>query len=89
MKAKDGFVLRNVVDEYILMPVDDTILQFDGAVLLNEVSAFVWNQIQTPVSKADLLKSILDEFEVEEEVAAHDLDNLLETFSGFGIIEED
>ena len=89
MKAKDGFVLRNVVDEYILMPVDDTILQFDGAVLLNEVSAFVWNQIQTPVSKADLLKSILEEFEVEEEAAAHDLDNLLETFAGFGIIEED
>lgn len=89
MKAKDGFVLRNVVDEYILMPVDDTILQFDGAVLLNEVSAFVWNQIQTPISKADLLKAILDEFEVEEKVAAQDLDNLLETFSGFGIIEED
>ena len=67
MKAKEGFVLRSVVGEYILMPVDDTILQFDGAVLLNEVSAFVWNQIQTPISKADLLKSILDEFEVEEE----------------------
>ena len=38
LKAKDGFVLRNVIDEYILMPVDDTILQFDGAVLLNEGS---------------------------------------------------
>ena len=89
MKAKDGFVLRNVVDEYILMPVDDTILQFDGAVLLNEVSAFIWNKMQTPVSKADLLKSILNEFEVEEKVAAKDLDSILETFSGFGIIEEE
>lgn len=89
MKAKEGFVLRSVVGEYILMPVDEAILQFNGAVLLNEVSAFVWKQIQTPVSKAELLKSILDEFEVEEEVAARDLDALLETFSGFGIIEED
>ena len=89
MKVKDGFVLRNVVDEYILMPVDDTILQFDGAVLLNEVSAFIWNKMQTPVSKADLLKSILDEFDVEENVAAQDLDSILETFAGFGIIEED
>lgn len=89
MKVKDGFVLRNVVDEYILMPVDDTILQFDGAVLLNEVSAFIWNKMQTPVSKADLLKSILDEFDVEENVAAKDLDSILETFAGFGIIEKD
>jgi len=89
LKVKDGFVLRNVVDEYILMPVDDTILQFDGAVLLNEVSAFIWNKMQTPVSKVDLLKSILDEFDVEENVAAKDLDSILETFAGFGIIEKD
>lgn len=88
MKAKDGFVLRNVLNEYILMPVDDTILEFDGAVLLNEVSAFVWNHIQAPISKEDLLKAILDEFEVEEEIASHDLDTLLETFAGYGIIEE-
>lgn len=89
MKAKEGFVLRSVVGEYFLMPVDEAILQFNGAVLLNDVSAFVWEHIQTPVTKAELLKSILDEFEVEEEVAARDLDALLETFSGFGIIEED
>ncbi len=89
MKAKDGFVLRNVVDEYILMPVDDKILEFDGAVLLNEVSAFVWNHMQTSISKENLLKLILDEFEVEEEVASSDLDELLDTFTGLEIIEED
>ena len=71
MKAKDGFVLRNVLNEYILMQVDDTILEFDGAVLLNEVSAFIWNHIQAPISKEDLLKAILDEFEVEEEISVN------------------
>ena len=64
MKAKEGFVLRNIVDEYILMPTGDNIAKFQGTVLLNEVSAFVWEKLQNPISEADLLQAILDEFEV-------------------------
>ena len=89
MKAKAGFVLRNVVDEYILMPTGDNIGKFNGTVLLNEVSALVWEKLQNPVSRDDLLKAILDEFEVEKAVAAADLDALLEKLKGYGVIEEE
>ena len=89
MKAKPGFVLRNVVDEYILMPTGDNIGEFSGTVLLNEVSAFVWEKLQTPLSKEDLLTAILDEFEVDRATASADLDALLETLRGYGVIEND
>ena len=89
MKAKEGFVVRNVVDEYVLMPTGDNVGKFNGTVLLNEVSAFIWEKMQKPVSKDDLLKAILDEFEVEKAVAAADLDALLETLNGYGLIEND
>ena len=45
--------------------------------------------MQTPVSRDDLLKAILDEYKVEEAAAAADLDALLEKLKGFGVIEED
>ena len=89
MKAKSGFVLRNVVDEYILMPTDDNIGKFNGTVLLNEVSAFVWEKLQNPLSKEDLLTAILDEFEVDRATASADLNALLETLRGYGVIEDD
>lgn len=89
MKARDGFVLRNVVDEYILMPTGDNIGQFNGTVLLNSVSAFIWEKLQTPVSKDELLKAVLDEFEVDKATASADLDILLKTLRGYGIIEDD
>lgn len=89
MKAKQGFVLRNVVDEYILMPTGDNIGKFNGTVLLNEVSAFVWEKMQNPISKADLLQAILDEYEVEKTVAAADLDALLKTLKEYNVIEDD
>lgn len=89
MKAKPGFVLRNVVDEYILMPTGENIGKFNGTVLLNEVSAFVWEKLQNPMSRNDLLNAILDEYEVEKAIASADLDALLETLRGYGVIEDD
>ena len=89
MKANPGFILRNVVDEYILMPTGDNIGKFNGTVLLNEVSALVWEKLQNPISRDDLLKAILDEFEVEKAVAAADLDALLAKLKEYGVISED
>ena len=88
MKAKTGFVLRKVVDEQILMPVGDNIGQFNGTVLMNDVSAFVWEKLQEPATKEELLQAVLSEFEVDEETASRDLDELLEKFAVLGIIEK-
>ena len=89
MKANPGFILRNVVDEYILMPTGDNIGKFNGTVLLNEVSALVWEKLQNPISRDDLLKAILDEFEVDKTVAAADLDALLAKLKEYGVISEE
>ncbi len=89
MKAKKDFVLRNIVDEYIVMPTGANIGKFDGAVVLNEVSAFLWEKLQTPVSREELLAHLLAEYDVDEATAARDLDNLLDTLRGYDMLEED
>ena len=88
MVAKKGFVLRNVVGEHILMPTGDNIGVFGGSVVMNEVSAFVWEKLQNPISREDLLQAVLDEFEVEKNVAEADIDTLLATFKKYDMVEE-
>lgn len=87
MKAKNGFVMRTVIDEYIIMPTDKNIDQFEGAVVLNEVSALVWEKLQSDVTREELLKAILNEFEVSKETAEKDLDMLLKRFIEYDLIE--
>ncbi len=89
MKAKSGYVLRNVVGEHVLMPSGDNIGKFNGTVVLNEVAAFIWEKLQSPVSRHDLLAAVRDEYDVEEAAAARDLDALLEKLKSFGVIEDD
>ena len=87
MKVKEGFVLRNVVDEHIVMPTGDNIAKFEGAVVLNDVAAFVFEQLKNPMSKDDLLQAVLNEFEVDEATAKSDLDTLIEKLTELNIIE--
>lgn len=86
MKIKDGFVLRKVADEYIVMPTGGNIAGFDGAIALNEVSAFIFEKMKNPVSKDDLLTAVLNEYDVDRETAAKDIDALISKFEGMGII---
>lgn len=88
MKAREGFVMRNIVGETIIMPTGSNIGKFDGAVVLNDVSALVWEKLQQPVTRDALLECILNEFEVPAEVAAKDLDALLAQLREYGLIED-
>ena len=88
MKASTGFILRNLAGEYVVMPAGDNIGAFGGAILMNELSAFVWEQLRVSVSRDELLARILDRYEVEEKTAAADLDALLAEMKRMGIIEE-
>lgn len=88
MKIKEGFVLRDVMDEYIVMPTGDNIAKFEGAVVLNEVSAFIYKLLEQPRSREDLLIAVLDEYDVDEATAATDLDMLLAKLADMGVLEK-
>ena len=88
MKTKPGFIMRKLVGEYVLMPIDENIAAFNGAVMLNGVSAFIWEKLQQEISRPALLAAMLTEFEVDEETAAKDLDAALEKMTRLGLIEQ-
>lgn len=89
MKARKDFILRNLVGEYLLMPVGDNIGRFRGTLLMNEMSVFVWEKMQESVSRDELLREILNHYEIDEKTAAADLDGLLDGLKRLGVIEDD
>ena len=87
MKARPGFILRDLVGEKVLMPVGDNIGRFGGTLLMNALSAFIWEALQMPVSRDELLRAILDTYDVDERTAAEDLDRTLAEMDAMGILE--
>lgn len=89
MKTKSGFVLKKIAGENIVMPVGENIKNFDGAIVLNEVSAFVWSKLESGTSRNELVEYIIAEYDVDADKAAADLDVLLGKLIGYGAIEEE
>jgi hypothetical protein len=56
MKAKNGFVLRKVADNYIIVAAGRTSLDFSKVINLNETGAFLWNLLEKEQPKIKWLK---------------------------------
>lgn len=88
MKAREGFILRNLAGENLLMPKGERIKSYDSVVLMNELSAFVWGKMQNPVTQSELLEAVLNEYDVDEETAREDLNGLLAKLKEAGVIDD-
>ena len=89
MKLKKDFVIYNMDDDYMLIPTGDQMGTFGGTVVLNEVSAFILNQMkEAHKTEAQLTEAILAEYEVAPEVAARDVAGAVQTFKEMGVIED-
>lgn len=87
MKIKKNFVMRKMLDEYIVVPVGADSAAAQGAILLNEVGAFLWEKMAEETTRELLLEQLLAEFEVEEAVASADLDEFLQTLRNADVLE--
>ena len=73
IKIKDGFILRQVAGNYIVIGVGGDAVNFNGMVTINETGAFLWQILEKGATKEDLLEALLKEYDVEEESAKQDI----------------
>ena len=70
------------------MPTGGNIAKFEGAVVLNEVSAFIYKLLENPMSREDVLTAVLNEYDVDEATASADLDALLKKLADMGVLDQ-
>ena len=89
MKVEKEFVLREIAGDYIIIPTGKTVLDFNGLITVNEVGASLWIMLQEEVSLDDLVNGILNEYDVEEEIAREDIQEFLTSLETGGILKKD
>lgn len=87
MKIKEDFLLRKVGDCYVVVPVGKATVDFNGMMNLNETGAFLWEKLENYTTKEELLKAMLDEYEVTEDIAKKDIDNFITKLKDGNLLE--
>ncbi|MBQ9742845.1 MAG: PqqD family protein [Ruminococcus sp.] len=73
MKIKENFMLRKVADCFVVVPVGAAVSEFNGMINLNDVGAFLWQLLENDTTEEDVVKALLEQYDVDEATAAADV----------------
>ncbi len=77
MKIKDGYMLKEVAGNKIVVPTAG-VSDFKCMIVLNSSAAFLWNKLVEGAEQTELVEALLCEYNVDEETAKKDVAALIE-----------
>ncbi|MBE5757113.1 MAG: PqqD family protein [Clostridiales bacterium] len=87
MKIKDGFVVRNVGEKILVVPVGDRTASFNGMLVLNDMAKFFWDNLQNDIEIDELVNIVCQNYDVSFDVAKNDILEFTDKLQKAGILE--
>lgn len=87
MKIKNGFVVRSIAGESVVVALGEASKNFNGIIKLNDTGRFIWDKLAQGAELDELVEAILSEYEIDKETAEADVKVFVETLKGANIIE--
>lgn len=88
MKFKDGFVLREVCGEQVIMGEGLGALDFGRMLCLNETAAWLWQKAAEGEFTIDsLTEALCGEYDVAQEQARADVASIVDEWQKVGVVE--
>ena len=74
MKINENYVLQEVADEYIVVPVGEAAERLRGIIKLNKSGAILWKKMEEKdLSQEELVQVLLTEFPTDIKIARKDV----------------
>jgi len=87
MKIKDGFELRNICGENIIVSHGIENIDFVKVISLNESAAVVWNNVMgKEFTIDDMVSALMSEYDVDAETAKADCQALIDDWKRIGFL---
>lgn len=88
MKIKDGFVVRDLAGQSIVVALGEASKTFNGMIKLNDTGRLIWDMLSVGKTKEEIVDRFTAEYDVAREIADGDVTAFIETLQGADIIEE-
>lgn len=81
-------MLKNVGNEYMIIPTSNTNVNFSKIFNINETAAFIFKNLQEERSKEEILELMLVEYDAPKEVLSADIDDFIKELKKRGIYHD-
>lgn len=87
MKLKKDYVLRQVADTWVVLPLGQETIGFDGMLKLNDSGALLWKALEAGSDLNGLVAALTAEYTVSEAQARADAEEFLNKLVRTGCME--
>ena len=87
MKVKKGYVLREVADQFVVVPTGEEALNLKGMLTLNKSGKMLWEMLLNETTEENLVQALLSKYQVSEETALTDVREFINILRNKKIIE--
>ena len=86
MKISEDFMLRQVADTWVVLPLKTDTVDFNSMIRLNGSGAMLWKCLEQGATREKLVQALTSRYEVSREEAARDVDKFIETLNKVGCL---
>lgn len=65
MKIREGFVLRQIADQWMAVPIGDMVEKVHGLIALNDTAAEIWKILQENHTEQEVVELLKKEYDEE------------------------
>ncbi|MBQ0086526.1 MAG: PqqD family protein [Bacteroidales bacterium] len=89
MKIREGFKMRKLGREHIVVAEGSSLVNFNKMISFNDTAAYLWEALSgKEFTVEDIKQLLLEKYEVDGEVAGADAARLARSWAEAGLIEE-
>ena len=89
MKMKDGFVLRKIAGQHMVVPVGARAKELHGMIGLNETGAFIWERLAGGQTQETIVQALCEAYEVDEAAATASVQSFCQKLQEEGVLTDD
>jgi len=88
MRIKDGFMLREIVDTWVVVPLGERVVEFNGIMTLSETGALLWKGIKDGANIDSLVDSLVADYDIDKVTALLDTLEFIASIKQRGLLEQ-
>ena len=87
MKIKNGFVVRELAGEYVVVALGEASKIFNGIIKLNDSGRSIWELLSVGCDREEAIEAMMKEYDVDRATIEADFDRFVDILKGANILE--
>ena len=86
MRIKDGFVVRDIMGQCVVVATGEASETFSGMIKLNDTGKDIWEGVAAGKSEEEIVEFLISEYDVDEERAKNSVKSFVSDMKDKGFI---